>query len=156
MAWCIIDPLHRKLTNITSLATYSDTNDDIMIIPQLVTCDSKHTEIWTGMFCLYFGSILVFGVYMVWSIRHVHIPVLNDSKFIGFCVYNVVLSSILVFVLFLILHAQLNQWFMVSATVLISSTTATVLLLFLPKVRNWLTYGLEANYCMKYLICLRF
>lgn len=59
-------------------------------------CDSEHSDTWLGALYAYKGALLIFGVYMAWETRHVKIPALNDSHYIGMNVYNVVLTSAIV------------------------------------------------------------
>jgi gamma-aminobutyric acid type B receptor len=37
----------------------------------------------------------IFGCFLAWETRAVNVPALNDSKYIGMCVYNVVVMSVI-------------------------------------------------------------
>lgn len=134
-SWLLIDPSQRLVTNISHSEEYI-AKRDVLILPQQALCVSRHTVKWMLVQCLYKALLLLFGVYMAWSTRKVHIPALNDSRFIGFSVYNVVLSNTLFIALYLILHDRPAQLYIVSAANLTASTTATLLFLFVPKVTN--------------------
>ncbi len=68
--------------------------------------------------------------------RHVKIHALNDSKNIAYCVYIVVLTSVLAVSLANLVSERVTLSF-VSVTVLIlTSTTSTICLLFIPKVSS--------------------
>jgi len=66
--------------------------------------------------------------------RKVAIPVLNDSPYIGMNVYNVVLTSIVVVSCQSLLSERTTLAFVVVATLIWTSTTTALCLLFIPKV----------------------
>ena len=107
---------------------------DLLYIPQLAKCDSAHLDKWLGAFYAYKGLLLLFGVYMAWETRHVKIPVLNDSQYIGMNIYNVVLMSVTVVALSSILTDRPTLSYAVVSALIILSTTGLLSLLFLPKV----------------------
>ena len=82
------------------------------------------------------GVLLLFGVYMAWETRHVKIPALNDSQYIGMNIYNVVLSSITVVALSNVLSDRPTLSYTVVSAFIIFSTTGMLCLLFLPKVSH--------------------
>jgi gamma-aminobutyric acid type B receptor len=84
----------------------------------------------------YKAILLLFGVFLAWETRNVEIPALNDSKFIGMSVYNVVILSAIGVTVSIILKETVYQhllYAMVSVVVLLS-TTVTMTMVFAPKV----------------------
>ena len=77
----------------------------------------------------------MFGVYMAWETRHVKIPALNDSRYIGMNVYNVVIMSALVVTISNILSHQPTLAYVMESSFMLISTTTTLCLLFVPKVK---------------------
>ena len=79
---------------------------------------------------------MLFGVFLAWETRNVTIPALNDSKYIGMSVYNVVILSAIGTTVSMVLketkHYDLLHA-LVSVVVLLS-TTVTLTMVFLPKV----------------------
>lgn len=64
------------------------------------------------------------------------IPALNDSRYVGMSVYNVVILSVVgVPAALMIEHAQ-DASFALTAFFVIFSTTVTLCLVFVPKVRD--------------------
>ena len=112
----------------------SETNYDLLYIPQLSKCYSDYLDHWLGVFYAYKGLLLLFGMYMAWETRHVKIPVLNDSQYIGMNIYNVVLMSVTVVALSNILNDRPTLSYAVVSTLIWFSTTSMLCLLFLPKV----------------------
>lgn len=67
------------------------------------------------------------------------IPALNDSRYVGLSVYNVVILSVVgVPAVFMIEHAQ-NVTFALTAVFILFCTTVTLCLVFVPKVNTTLS-----------------
>ncbi|XP_071087833.1 gamma-aminobutyric acid type B receptor subunit 2-like [Haliotis cracherodii] len=130
--WVLVDPMERRITNLTQEASQDD--EDLLYLHQLTTCHSHHLEKWMGGFYAYKGLLLIFGVYMAWETRNVKIPALNDSQYIGMNVYNVVIMSISVVVLSNILSNQPTLAYAMESSLMFLSTTVTLCLLFVPKI----------------------
>lgn len=115
------------------------------------------------LFCSYkstFGR-QAFGIFLAWETRHVSIPALNDSKYIGMSVYNVVSgiiptdglqthvsnSQVIMCVigagLSFVLKDQQDTAFLLISIFIMFCSTATLLLVFVPKVNP-----------LRYLTCI--
>lgn len=81
------------------------------------------------------------GVYMAWETRHVKISALNDSQYIGISVYSVVITSASIVVLANLLSERVTLAFIIITSFILISTTATLCLLFLPKINDIMTNG---------------
>ena len=89
-----------------------------------------------GVLYGYKGILLLFGVFLAWETRNVTTPALNDSKYIGMSVYNVVILSAIGATVSMVLNDTTYYELLhvlVSAVVLLS-TTVTLTMVFLPKV----------------------
>lgn len=75
------------------------------------------------------------GVYMAWETRHVKVQVLNDSQYIGICVYSAFSSAVIV-VLSNFLSDYPTFSYLATTSSILSSTTITLFLLFLPKLKG--------------------
>ena len=64
------------------------------------------------------------------------IAALNDSHLIGTCLYNVVVLSAVGLTLNLVLVDQVALLYGIISAILIAATTATQLIVFIPKVRD--------------------
>lgn len=73
---------------------------------------------------------------MAWETRHVKIPALNDSQYIGVSVYSVVITSAIVVVLANLIAERVTLAFITITALILTSTTATLSLLFLPKIND--------------------
>lgn len=79
--------------------------------------------------------IQAFGCFLAWETRHVSIPALNDSKYIGMSVYNVVIMCVIGAGLSFVLKEQQDAAFVIISIFIIFCSTATLCLVFVPKVR---------------------
>jgi gamma-aminobutyric acid type B receptor len=68
-------------------------------------CTNETKIYWQGAQYIYKGLLLAFGTFLAWETRNIDIPALNDSKLIGFCVYNIVIicfvSHFFIYIFFL-------------------------------------------------------
>ena len=124
------------IVSLTNILFQTSADPDIVYIPQLSRCHSHHLNIWMGCIYCFKGLLLLFGVYMAWETKHVKIPALNDSQYIGMNIYNVVLSSVTVVALSSLLSDRPTLSYTLVSTLIVLSTTVMLCLLFLPKVWN--------------------
>ncbi|XP_025992091.2 uncharacterized protein LOC105207541 isoform X2 [Solenopsis invicta] len=132
--WVILDPMQRHLQNLTLEISPQDRG--VVYQPQVEVCRSQHTNGWLSALYVYKGLLLVVGVYMAWETRHVKIPALNDSQYIGMSVYFVVITSVIVVVLANLMSDRATLAFVTITALILASTTATLTLLFLPQLAN--------------------
>ncbi|XP_017760130.1 PREDICTED: uncharacterized protein LOC108550782 [Eufriesea mexicana] len=132
--WVTFDPMQRHLRNLTLEISPQDRG--VVYQPQVEVCRSQHTNSWLGALYVYKGLLLIVGVYMAWETRHVKIPALNDSQYIGMSVYFVVITSGIVVVLANLMSDRATLAFVTITALILASTTATLALLFLPQLTN--------------------
>ncbi|XP_046738327.1 uncharacterized protein LOC124406781 isoform X2 [Diprion similis] len=132
--WVTLDPMQRHLRNLT--LDISSQDRGVVYQPQVEVCRSQHTNGWLGALYAYKGLLLVVGVYMAWETRHVKIPALNDSQYIGMSVYSVVITSVIVVVLANLMSDRATLAFVTITALILASTTSTLALLFLPQLAN--------------------
>ncbi|XP_043276571.1 gamma-aminobutyric acid type B receptor subunit 2 isoform X2 [Venturia canescens] len=135
--WVTLDPMQRDLRNLTLEISAQDRA--VIYQPQVEVCRSQHTNGWLAALYAYKGLLLIVGVYMAWETRHVKIPALNDSQYIGMSVYSVVITSGIVVVLANLMSDRATLAFVTITALILASTTATLALLFLPQLAHILT-----------------
>jgi gamma-aminobutyric acid type B receptor len=79
---------------------------------------------------------MVFGAFLAWETRKVQVEALNDSKFIGFSIYNVVTLSILGAIIGVTVDNDVNLSYGSLSALQLIGTAATLNIVFVPKVRN--------------------
>ncbi|XP_071853304.1 gamma-aminobutyric acid type B receptor subunit 2-like isoform X2 [Apostichopus japonicus] len=134
VTWEIVDSLHDDVKEV-----YKETSDqpeemDVLYIYKLAVCESRNTMIWLAIIYAYKGVLLIFGLFLAWETRHVSIPALNDSKYIGMSVYNVTIMCCLgVALSFVIQDNPAASHGLISVFILFCATI-TLSLVFVPKV----------------------
>ncbi|XP_054709345.1 gamma-aminobutyric acid type B receptor subunit 2-like [Uloborus diversus] len=133
--WVTIDPMERQLTDLSMQVNKDERNVVYLYLRE--HCNSPHMAKWLGSLYIYKGLLLVVGCYMAWETRHVKVPALNDSQYIGMSVYNVVITSIIVVALANIIPAdRYTLTFVLVSTLIFVSTTTTLCILFVPKMHT--------------------
>ncbi|KAJ7373883.1 hypothetical protein OS493_009207 [Desmophyllum pertusum] len=131
-AWEITDPItssHRHLSKDISPDGHDSTQGYFII------CTSDNENLWSTFWAIWKSLLLVIGLFLAWETRHVSFPSLNDSKYIGMSVYNVVIMILITVSLSFVVgtnHIQAKYALYTTAFNVIS--TFTLLLLFVPKI----------------------
>ncbi|XP_038051812.1 gamma-aminobutyric acid type B receptor subunit 1-like [Patiria miniata] len=131
--WETLDPL--VATERFGTKVIDDENDDIVYTPIRMMCESRNQTYWIGAFYVIDGLLLIFGAFLAWETRKVSIPALNDSKYIGVCVYNVLILSFVGAPVSFILEER-NAHYALVATLIWLATTLTLCVVFVPKIRT--------------------
>lgn len=97
-------------------------------------CRSNNTIGWFIAIYGYKSCLLIMGAYMAWETRHVKVQILNDSQYIGTCVYCAVSCSIIVVLSNIVKNYVLCSYLATTLSI-IGTTTITLFLLFIPKIR---------------------
>ncbi|KAL9965837.1 hypothetical protein ACROYT_G029691 [Oculina patagonica] len=126
--WTGVDSQTRKLQNGTI-----EHGIEFDTLPQWEYCDCQHKSIWFGVLFATKGLLLLFGVFLAWETRHVKIPALNDSRYVGMSVYNVVILSVVGVPAAMMIENAQNVTFALTAFFIIFCTTVTLCLVFVPK-----------------------
>ncbi|XP_023348686.1 gamma-aminobutyric acid type B receptor subunit 2 [Eurytemora carolleeae] len=131
--WQVFDPFFRKTEDLRPYSPHGDV--DVLIIPLNEYCKSNYMHIFVGIIYAYKGLLMVFGAFLAWETRNVQIPALNDSKYVGMSVYNVVIMCVLGVAVSYVLNEDQNASFIIISVFIIFCTTGTLCLVFVPKVR---------------------
>ncbi|EEC12945.1 gaba-B receptor, putative [Ixodes scapularis] len=96
-------------------------------------CQSQKMTIFLGSIYAYKGLLMAFGCFLAWETRHVSIPALNDSKYVGMSVYNVVIMCSIGAAISFVLRDQQDAAFIIISVFIIFCSTTTLCLVFVPK-----------------------
>ncbi|XP_051168791.1 gamma-aminobutyric acid type B receptor subunit 2 isoform X2 [Leptopilina boulardi] len=130
--WQVADPFYRETKEMDAYP--HPANEDIMIIPENEYCQSNRMSVYLGIIYAYKGLLMIFGAFLAWETRHVSIPALNDSKYVGMSVYNVVIMCITGAAISIVLADKQDAMFIMLAVFIIFCSTATLCLVFVPKI----------------------
>lgn len=132
-------PLGRSLTKIFPLFT----GVYCIIEPLIYQRNKVDGRCNIDFLLFFFSSSFVFSsklspilLYFYYNCRHVKIPALNDSQYIGMSVYFVVITSGIVVVLANLMSDRATLAFVTITALILASTSATLALLFLPQLTN--------------------
>ncbi|XP_066146697.1 gamma-aminobutyric acid type B receptor subunit 2 [Euwallacea fornicatus] len=134
--WKAVDPLRRHMHDLTLEVGKEDPR--IVYQLQIELCQCNNTTGWHVALFGYKSIILIMGVYMAWKTRHVKVPALNDSQYVGICVYSAVFSTILV-IAFSFVTEYFILSFIVKTTSILASATITLALMSFPKLKSLLS-----------------
>jgi hypothetical protein len=107
---------------------------DTVVSDQLYHCDSRYRHKIVPFIYFYKSLFLIVGGYLAAKTRHVHVAALNDSKFIVWSIYTVVLTSL--FTVIVMISIQNLRTYIVLAVIVVVMTTFIICLIFVPKVRG--------------------
>lgn len=117
------------------ISSQEQSGGDVIAMEMYVVCDNPHQTYWLAAVYVYKGLLLIFGTFLAWETRKVSIAVLNDSRLIGFCVYNVVvICAFAVPVNHVLSDTQSTLRFVISSAFTIFCTTLVLCIVFVPKV----------------------
>ncbi|XP_072047292.1 gamma-aminobutyric acid type B receptor subunit 2-like isoform X2 [Amphiura filiformis] len=132
IAWQVVDPMKIAVRQLHTRDDPATPNQ--LISPYIELCESDYIIYWLLALYIYKGILLIFGAFLAWETRKVAIAALNDSKFIGISVYNVIiLCTIGVTVSFLIGDDPKALYLFISG-IIIFCNTVTLLVIFIPKI----------------------
>ncbi|KAI6216076.1 hypothetical protein M3Y94_00460800 [Aphelenchoides besseyi] len=106
--WAFVSPFRFQVTEHEPIR-----HKNQLIIPELERCHSHYSIFFQVMFYIIKGMLMIFGCFLAWETRAVNVPALNDSKYIGMSVYNVVVMSVIGVSLAFILQEKINEAFFV-------------------------------------------
>ncbi|XP_055587222.1 gamma-aminobutyric acid type B receptor subunit 2 isoform X2 [Uranotaenia lowii] len=130
--WQIADPFYRETKHIEP--SEHPTLEDVIIVQENEYCQSSKMTIFVGVIYAYKGLLLIFGAFLAWETRHVSIPALNDSKHVGMSVYNCVIMCVMGAAIAMVLSDRKDAVFILISLFIIFCTTATLCLVFVPKL----------------------
>lgn len=110
-------------------------NSDTILIETFHVCYNEFQSYWLSAQYISKGALLALGTFLAWETRHIKVPSLNDSKYIGFCVYNIVIvCALCVPVTFVLPPEKPTAKFIFTSVVCVFTTTLVLCILFVPKV----------------------
>ncbi|KAK2163462.1 hypothetical protein LSH36_79g07008 [Paralvinella palmiformis] len=120
-------------------------DDNMPKICTIGNCSCNYFWWWITAIWFVNGLLLVFGCFLAWETRNVRIPGLNDSRFIGLCVYNVVIMCIVGVTVTLALPERDDIRYAFQAACIMFCAYSSLCMLFVPKIRHVLRHPDEAD-----------
>ncbi|XP_022309821.2 gamma-aminobutyric acid type B receptor subunit 2-like [Crassostrea virginica] len=130
--WTFFHPLRLIQKNVTIELD----NSDEILVETFHVCYNEYQTYWLAAQYISKGALLALGTFLAWETRHIKVPSLNDSKYIGFCVYNIVIvCALCVPVTFVLPPEKPTAKFVFTSVVCVFTTTLVLCILFIPKVK---------------------
>ncbi|KAL8578950.1 hypothetical protein ACOMHN_001912 [Nucella lapillus] len=133
VAWQVLDPMHREL-EVFAMEEPTNTDDDIQLRPQLEHCVSDNLSVWLGVMFGYKGILLIFGIFLAYETRSVKLKQVNDSRFVGMSIYNVVVLCVITAPISLIIGNQQDATFAFVSLAIVLCSFLSMGLIFVPKM----------------------
>ncbi|XP_043491897.1 gamma-aminobutyric acid type B receptor subunit 1 isoform X1 [Polistes fuscatus] len=131
--WQGFHPLQRQI-EVFPLESPPTGDDDARIRPELEHCESEHNSIWLGLIYGYKGVILVFGLFLAYETRSIKVKQINDSRYVGMSIYNVVVLCLITAPVTMVIASQQDASFAFVALAIIFCCFLSMALIFVPKV----------------------
>ncbi|XP_015186034.1 PREDICTED: gamma-aminobutyric acid type B receptor subunit 1 isoform X2 [Polistes dominula] len=131
--WQGFHPLQRNI-EVFPLESPPTGDDDARIRPELEHCESEHNSIWLGLLYGYKGIILVFGLFLAYETRSIKVKQINDSRYVGMSIYNVVVLCLITAPVTMVIASQQDASFAFVALAIIFCCFLSMALIFVPKV----------------------
>ncbi|CAD6241162.1 GSCOCG00009184001-RA-CDS [Cotesia congregata] len=132
-AWQGLDPLQRTI-EVFPLEASPHGDDDAKISPELEHCESQNNSIWLGLVYGYKGIVLVFGLFLAYETRSIKVKQINDSRYVGMSIYNVVILCLITAPVTIVIASQQDASFTFVALAIIFCCFLSMALIFVPKV----------------------
>ncbi|GFG38778.1 hypothetical protein Cfor_08233 [Coptotermes formosanus] len=133
LTWQLQDPLQRRI-EVFPLEDPVSTDDDIKIRPELEHCESENNNVWLGVMYGYKGLVLVFGLFLAYETRSIKVKQINDSRYVGMSIYNVVVLCLITAPVTMVIASQQDASFAFVALAVIFCCFLSMALIFVPKV----------------------
>ncbi|GLV38004.1 metabotropic GABA-B receptor subtype 1 [Carabus blaptoides fortunei] len=133
LAWQLQDPLQRRV-ELFPLEDPPSASDDVKIRPELEHCESHNNTVWLGVVYGYKGLVLVFGLFLAYETRSLKVKQINDSRYVGMSIYNVVVLCLITAPVTMVIASQQDASFAFVALAIIFCCFLSMALIFVPKV----------------------
>jgi gamma-aminobutyric acid type B receptor len=104
----------------------------------LTKCSNLYRVIFyvLGLTLSYKGLLLLFGLFVSYETRSVKLRQINDSRYVGMSIYNVVVTCLITAPVIMVTASQQDASFAFVALSVIFCCFLSMALIFVPKVRN--------------------
>lgn len=96
-----------------------------------------------GLTLSYKGLLLLFGLFVSYETRSVKLRQINDSRYVGMSIYNVVVTCLITTPVIMVTASQQDASFSFVALSVIFCCFLSMALIFVPKVRNNVKISLQ-------------
>ncbi|KAJ8971646.1 hypothetical protein NQ317_001395 [Molorchus minor] len=132
LAWQLLDPLQRRI-ELFPLEAPDSALDDAQIRPELEHCESHNNNVWLSLIYAYKGLVLIFGLFLAYETRSLKVKQINDSRYVGMSIYNVVILCLITAPVTMVIASQQDASFAFVALAIVFCCFLSMALIFVPK-----------------------
>lgn len=103
-----------------------------------------------GVMYGYKGLVLVFGLFLAYETRSVKVRQINDSRYVGMSIYNVVVLCLITAPITLVIMSQQDASFAFVSLAIVFCCFLSMALIFIPKVSYLIFFFLVLSYLSCY------
>lgn len=133
-AWQLADPLRRSVSRGPAAQDPGDISR--LVVPLTYECTSDHYAFWATAIVGYKAALLVGGVWIAYLTRNIKVRALNDSRLIGFAIYNTVVFSLLLMPVALLVSGNVSATTALLDSGVLFAAMVTLAIMFAPKIRK--------------------
>ncbi|XP_068912302.1 gamma-aminobutyric acid type B receptor subunit 1 isoform X3 [Tenebrio molitor] len=133
LVWQLFDPLQRRIEQFP-LREPESSSDDSKIRPELEHCESRNNNVWLAVIYAYKGLVLIFGLFLAYETRSVKVKQINDSRYVGMSIYNVVILCLITAPVTMVIASQQDASYAFVALAIVFCCFLSMALIFVPKV----------------------
>ncbi|PVD27946.1 hypothetical protein C0Q70_10522 [Pomacea canaliculata] len=132
VVWTSVDPfiVERQTEGQPEL----NKEEDYIEISESLRCRLKYSQSLDLVLLSTQGLLIFFGAFLAWQTRKVSIPELNDSRWVGMCIYNVVLLGSLRAILVMGTHQTPEMTYLTDSVIAFIGASVTQYFIFVPKM----------------------
>nr|KAG5705051.1 hypothetical protein BaRGS_018781 [Batillaria attramentaria] len=131
LVWTAVDPMTVVREDLDESET--SRGGDMTTVYQAQLCHSEYmVHFSVGLLALQ-ALLVAFGAFLAWQTRNMTIPELNDSRWVGLCIYSVVVLGLLGAIHVLVGRPTPDTSYILSSALVFAGTTLTQCLVFVPK-----------------------
>lgn len=91
---------------------------------------------FSGIVYGYKGLVLVFGLFLAYETRNFKVKQINDSRYVGMSIYNVVVICLVMTPVSMVIASQQDASFAFITLAMVFTCFVAMALIFVPKVRD--------------------
>ena len=114
-------------------SSFLDEEADELVTPFVYECQSHYSEYFLGFIYAYRGIMILVGAIIAWNVRGVQIQALNDSKWVGFSLYNAAFFAVILVPIQGALANHVDLQFALTAGCVLFAVLLSMCLMFVPK-----------------------
>jgi hypothetical protein len=86
--------LNEQLNSLNSFSPVIQNVSQTNKLKLILECNSNLDEVWITALVVYKIIMFMYGIYLAWIIRNITVPSMNDSKYLLFATYTILICGL--------------------------------------------------------------